>query len=1203
MNHNAIKILILLLAITIVFSQGLAVVAADNNLTHCVYEDSSELGIACLPFSNPDISDEEFIDICESNNEEDTQVAYINKSEPLDFSQAQWEPYNTDLVVQQCELEDLGCDCNNPEAGFVTYLPGMDFTNISDINEDTCVAYCEPSQQTYNLTGTVTENNTDEVLEGVNINVNTASPTLTDENGEYSITLLPGNYEIVATLNACEQQTEIEISDSNRQVNFVFSESCSLNIPPIEDDPDEVDFPGIGNTECGDPDFEIVYDNDCIPGEPPEFKEGLDTCEARGYESGELLCSQSCTVNTDSCIEENNEDEDLICSTDGVFNLEKVGFTYGITNNLPGFNVTLSINPSSECRDDEAQYEIDKCVTEITEDGEFVCADDKETIFTGNLNNNRNHVDSNPFGTDSNNVCYYLSVNDGLEEKELCVSKPASFCSDKQAGDYCDGDNIVTCDEDGFVNNTQTCSDGRCGESMVDQDPVAYCLANDDLLICDMCNGLFGMHAANNNLGGNTYEVTVGDTLRNIMSCNTGYGSDSNNAMAGICYADSYTSGLLSTASFDLCPDINSCYDYKAQGSCEANPCGNSLAQNCVWNDVSADLGTGVCAPEEIELLECERCNEDDRNCTENLCDAHGSECYYSTANYFSSNNINSCVSPNRHVCEMYNNKNDCVGEGDIRYEGDINYNGDLQFGNHTRTQLSGDYNSLGLCAWNDAQESCRRDAGLRFSNGNIANPDCAAGDMSCLTDFEKPSTSTNIQNGGVYSGVQLNNLVYVATDNTYRMQETPGLESRFILEKTDNCDDRTFTYEGNQYCYPTLDYDDFSSSLTFEPGSTRLFYYTRDGSYNFEQIQSLRFRIVETLQNVISGSSSVNYERVSTGFQADILLELNVENGVNYPENEVTCDIKLSKVDAVNDENILIRERKNIRIDTDESTQLFKNRESGSYDLDVYCIDSYEQQYNETFSVDVDSDNILNQVKPRGEVFNVGQEININLTTIRPAQCQYTMNQNVPLDTLDGDPIVFPEDSNELDESVEWLDFDTNNNFHNATISVQNQEGLYLVVPRCHFEIGDIEFTYYGLDPNLFYYAIDDSPPVFQVLEGSELYNNSQASEGVFLKLNVTDLPRLRRNGSNKVYNHKVNKIEYCITEVGGFCDYEPYNLGDVIEVQAPSEPSETYLRVRVTDNGGNTLERTEFVNLTNSNFEKPRVEICDGDLCYGEN
>lgn len=1204
MNHNTIKTLFIFVLALLIFSQGLPAVNASNDLTHCVFSDQDDEIICQFP-DGPDVLDDDFIEQCQTNNPgENDDIAYINSSEPLNFDEDQWNDYDKENVANACGLDAIGCDCDNPQQGFVPEEDGLtNFYNIYDVTADTCVAFCGISEEIYTLSGTARNNETDEVIEGVDITVQIGGvvedSVTTNENGEYAIDLSSNNYSVTASINACEVNADVEITDSDRQVNFRFPEECVSDDLPDEDDSDPVDdFPGIGGVECGDPDFEIEYSGDCIPGEPPEFMEGYEDCENHGnYVGGNLYCTDSCTVNTDSCLDEPSDDEELVCSTDGEFDMDRLSFSYSVINNAPGFNITLFLDADSECKDDGLEYSIDKCVFIINEEGESICLERNE-VFSGNLNNQRQHTDINPFGIDGDEVCYYVSVNNGEDEKEQCVSKPVDFCSDKLAGSYCDGDEIVTCDDSGLVEDREGC-DGRCGESMVDGDPVGYCLADDALMICDMCNGLFGLHAHQNNLGGDTYEVQVGDITREISSCVYEFDA-SQNPLGGICYADSYTEGLLSTASFDLCPDVNSCYDYKAQGSCEANPCDNSLAQNCEWNELSPDLGTGVCAPQEAELLECERCDEDDRNCTENFCAAHGDECYYTESQYFFNNNLKSCISPNNHACEMYNTEQDCLGE--VEYDAEIHYGGEdnERFGNHTRTQLSNDKFNLGACRWNSDSDFCERDAALRLKFGSIS-PDCSPGDLDCLTDFEKPRTKiTNINNGGAYSSVQLSELSYLASDNTFITGTVPGLVTRFITEKTSDCQDRTFMYNGQEYCYPTLNYDDFSSGLDFvEPGLTRLFYFTSDGAHNFEQIQSLQFRIVKKLEDVMSGSTNVEYRRVSTGFIADIDFGLNVETSSNYPENQISCDIQLHKL---NDENIgesdLIRQFDTTF--TQNFNYVFDSRESGTYNIEVSCEDSYDQVFTDEFTVDVDSNNILREVKPRGLVYNPGQEININLTTLQPAECEYTLDQTVPLHVLEGDPFSFPGDYPELD-TVEWESYETNNNLHSANVTLLSTEGIFKIVPRCHFEVGTLDFTYYGLNPNMVYYAIDDTSPTVQVMHGGEEYDSSQAREGLILHLNVTDLPTLTRENSNKIYNHGVDTVEYCVIEQGENCDFETYD-GTTIQVDPPSTPINKFLRVRVADKGGNSLTTNTFLNLTNSDFEPPTVEICEGDTCYGK-
>lgn len=1199
---------VLLLGVLIVTS--VTIVSADT--THCVYINQDDEQACLINTGGFDTND--FIQECEDSNLGDFDVHLINVDEGVDSSDPAWSNYDFETAMTQCSIA-LGCSCDeDAPSGFVTQDEDWnDFTPISQIQGDTCSQHCSSDFELATLSGNVTFESSGDIVPQTSIQAvpnfdGNERQALTNSIGNYNIEeMTPGEYTVTATRGAnCNDERTLNIDGAVR-LNFQFEDDCLDSGDDVIDDPEDIpQLPGPNEDWCNpeeNPNFVPENKHVCNPfGDEVQYFE-IDgeqiTClDFDGAIGGELECNpNTCLVNPNVC--DFSEDEESECLIENPAQDLDYTFTRTLLSAENSHNVELRVELNElACEDLGVSYELTSCEPILDENGDSTCSQEN-TLNSGPLENVVIYTHENPFG-DGNipTMCYTLYL-EGEEVEQLCINKPEPFCQDKPPGDYCDGNEIVSCDENGLETGRSGCSDGSCAAFISEDQPIAYCQSEDDLGICDACNGLFGLHPENPGNIGSQVTVQIGDDERVISQCNPEY-TGSANEMYGICYADSYSSAWTSVGQFDSCANVNSCYDYGSENSCQQNPCGNSQANDCGWNTLSATLGTGVCAPEDDDLLECELCGEDGRNCTDDLCSAHGNECFYrgpSTPD----DALPACISPDNHVCEMYTTEQECVG--DSVYEANIGYvDGDIQRrqGNHERTSLSGDAKGVGICTWNQNQNTCNRDAdlALRLTETPQSAADCSPLQddyLECLSDTVPPRTTIDIDDGDVFSATQLTSFNYQASDNYYAQSD---LKTFFTLERTIDCE-RTFSHDGTQYCYPTQEKQDIVDNINFEsPGRTSIFYFSKDGSKNLERIKETRFRIIAGIEEAIQWGTEVEYEEIPNSgiFRADLHVRIQNTNPESYPNEPFECLTDVKRLDGNNNAQSVGNPRTSNSLSVKHT---FMNLESGSYEVTIRCEDDYDQIFTDSETVNIDSDNVMREMQPQGLIVRQGDLVDINFSTVQPAVCEYTLDQSFGEEM----PISPPTNHQAAYNNYNWQSFETENNQHSAQIQASQNEGFNRIYPRCIFELGDgTEYFYYGGPQHIGFYVIDETGPAIDILRGGAPYDPSVPSEGMTLEISLTDRPIIMRNGGEEVFNFGANleDVTYCISETS-CTPNQQYNPSEGISIEKPTQPTDISLTVRAVDNGGNSNTRTVNLNLINLDFQEPTVLICDqeGDVC----
>ncbi|MBN2567186.1 hypothetical protein JXB02_03835 [Candidatus Woesearchaeota archaeon] len=161
---------------------------------------------------------------------------------------------------------------------------------------------------------------------------------------------------------------------------------------------------------------------------------------------------------------------------------------------------------------------------------------------------------------------------------------------------------------------------------------------------------------------------------------------------------------------FRNCTDVRSCYDYLSDFSCTEDQC--EIGMNCTWQESPdlAELGIGVCRPDNPFFQNCSRCNGEPFNsvfdqCSFERCRLYGA-CFYinGDANGFGGECVDASQAGGA-SCSIYGtNEEQCLGEtGNRNYTINISRSTGhmgrpLTSGSHAVINRSNDELDIGLC-------------------------------------------------------------------------------------------------------------------------------------------------------------------------------------------------------------------------------------------------------------------------------------------------------------------------------------------------------------------------------------------------------------------------------------------------------------------------------------------------------------------------
>ncbi len=291
------------------------------------------------------------------------------------------------------------------------------------------------------------------------------------------------------------------------------------------------------------------------------------------------------------------------------------------------------------------------------------------------------------------------------------------------------------------------------------------------------------------------------------------------------------------------CNEVQTCFDYRSQDSCEIDNC---LGQGCLWVNQSdntyydspvlypttEEFGTGYCAPQDyVEDDQCYLCGPDSQlfenmYCTPDVCDQLGS-CFSDTNNSV----CNDCGdSPSQDAnCYEYTSELECIGGVPVSSI-------DMDIFN------SNDKCSWGTCYWYAANET----HGECYKDGNYDSyNDCdefSAGEYeTCKIDNEGPITEINTGSFAVVS----NSFPSINLSSVDDISPVTGLYYCLTSSQSSGCTEDNFDYYeysgiiNSESAEINLVNSTYLQSV-IEAGDTyTLYYLAEDKYYNREDLQT----------------------------------------------------------------------------------------------------------------------------------------------------------------------------------------------------------------------------------------------------------------------------------------------------------------------------------------------------------------------------
>jgi hypothetical protein len=328
------------------------------------------------------------------------------------------------------------------------------------------------------------------------------------------------------------------------------------------------------------------------------------------------------------------------------------------------------------------------------------------------------------------------------------------------------------------------------------------------------------------------------------------------------CFAD-YTRTTIDA--YRSCQEVETCYDYRSQTQCGADPCAKFSAggeQFCAWNAPPGydELGKGVCTPNDPDMERCDLCEEIFGTCNEELCLSLG-DCYFDgEPNGFSTPPWQpSCIHRRDMACRYYDTREDCLNANGLNqaYDVDIIYDGQTPVGGtHAVTQWSDDLMNqpgnpqpgFGKCQWDTSRGVCLKNSDDLFLTAQKQD-DCVEAGLqensffypACLRDTKPPKTTLLLPVEGRYGLGQFTDVDYYITDNLF---------SRSMV-KTFFC----LVPEGMS-CYPAhTSVPQAIAELGLadeDEGRYLLYYFSKDPAGNYEPVRHALIDIREIITPTI---------------------------------------------------------------------------------------------------------------------------------------------------------------------------------------------------------------------------------------------------------------------------------------------------------------------------------------------------------------
>ncbi|MCC7574057.1 hypothetical protein KO361_00495 [Candidatus Woesearchaeota archaeon] len=788
-------------------------------------------------------------------------------------------------------------------------------------------------------------------------------------------------------------------------------------------------------------------------------------------------------------------------------------------------------------------------------------------------------------------VCYQLTYRERIEgqlvtkqTEIVCQKLPHFECLNNGGANFCyDTITPASCNSNtGQLNLGSECTNAVCVNPSIMNGQIingeAWCL---NVEICDSCSGPFGVYSYQSE----TFDADC--DFRTTLAC----------------FREDYSNRQTIKGKYNPCSDIQSCYDYKTEYTCEQNTCGTVGLNDCEWNPLTTnnELGIGVCRPINEEERDCKACDENHlfgEHCPEYLCNLYG-DCYYNAEPEKTSNAfiVNQYYCNNKYEvgCETYNDKEEC--EGNSEYELDVSYSllisGSFAriSGTHNILAESNDPLTLKKCVWNG--ETCVRDASYQKEyrtqeNMHYLESDCENNKQSieCLTNFENPNTTIYIgaeeMQNKTYSLWQLTHVLGINTSEQVK-------HTYFSLNKTNNE-------------YPKMVQQIFRNNVNNleldNPTQYFLRYYSMDESNNLEQIKTKRIMLLPELNISISHNIVGAYLEEAQ----QVVSNLTVTTTTQTPSYEFLCKAELLLEDQ--DEYLPIGE-KITRTSNDGQIiwDSYKSLVDGQYFFNVTCWDEYQRGYHEIKPILISMDDTITDPTPRGVTLPRNPDLEVSIRTKENADCELIFEKNVS-----------NGENHELGDSINLI-ASQGGKLHTNNIDA-SIEGVYILRPKCTFT-GTIpqgvpdNGEFIGNNGDLVYFAIDKTPPQLRLIDVNKtIYNEDQEpvdytnstiaknSIELLFECNKT-IPGLVQ-GPRDLSSPCAQPITYEIIHNKGFGDElketNTVSFGQGFTVTAPTTFTNIYLNVTVSDLVGNTKNHRIFLNLRSDALQgMPQIIIYD--------
>lgn len=607
----------------------------------------------------------------------------------------------------------------------------------------------------------------------------------------------------------------------------------------------------------------------------------------------------------------------------------------------------------------------------------------------------------------------------------------------------------------------------------------------------------------------------------------------------------------------------------------------------CEWVDYEAELGVGICQPKQEELQDCGLCDTNSPTgfCSPEMCGLYGNcllkekPLTFAVESFPVQDNrldgqedLPACFSISEYSCALYDTAEQCIGlleEGQPLPQFDVVYQGTTIenrlepyhriAGTNKQLVYSNDYLGFGDCRWDDLFKRCYKDSN-GFVGTQLIEDDCDENpSRNCYKDNEPPQTTIYLKQPEFipetgetlprYGTGEFFNIIFNVQDDYSTPEELTtyvsvldqscidagripclGEQQTGCLSSSSSLIDIDAAY--NQYgcfIYPqfTLEQlqeviDSGDTPLTLDSGHYQLVYFSEDQARNLEELKMEEIYIDGTNPEI----SFVGPDYTVLQPYEDIFVT-DVSIGVNVLE-ESTCEARVFT--STNQEEPIAPGVITFSAVPGQTHQLFYPQlEDGDYFLEVECYDASGNRGFQSLEVPLNSDTSITLLSPKARIYQLGEEIVLQIATDNPGSCKYDFALTSFADSYSSSRYAFNFDGEE--EGVYYFTDILPSNLAQSS-------GVYLIQTSCSFNNGDITD---GQGGDILSFAIDDLAPNGDIREGETTYSGSTSTwrNSRTLTLVCDDTTETTPTG----FNFGCGGIYYCITPKS---DLSSFNQGE---------------------------------------------------------